>query len=391
MSLKYIGHEFIRKQEIVFSICMGLIAFLGRDNPMFSYPDFLWAFAAFMLFNLLYHRLLRRNADNFVVPFVSIAVNSLFITLILAFTGRQESYFWPLYLLPIFTACLYLEKRHVYFAALIPSAFLIYFSLESLFYDVDIEKVGLLIKILVLAFSAAVTMNVSFKERMTQAALEKNRQNLDILSRTMEPIVTRARSVNQVIGAVIHTINNQLSVILGSAEILLHHGTLPDVQCQDLERISVSTRKCGYLTKDLMHWLKTDHSNIEKIDLLDVLKKELTFFDDIKKFKQIHAEFRLPPQIPPMSLSRNQISEVFYKICKAVADGLSDGGHLLVEAKVEKDFVGIQWRSNTQSSEESLMSLGSCRLVMAQYGGVLNINKIPEGREFVVQLPLESK
>lgn len=48
-------------QEIVFSILMGTVAILSRENPNVVYPQLLWAFLALFAFNLAAHFLLRRS------------------------------------------------------------------------------------------------------------------------------------------------------------------------------------------------------------------------------------------------------------------------------------------------------------------------------------------
>src|SRR2546426_4895608 len=91
-----------RHQEIVFSLMMGVIAILSRDNPLITYPEILWTFEGLLGFNLAYHFLLKRQNGRWWIPLVSMAANVLLVTVILEFSGGYESYFWPMYLLPIF-------------------------------------------------------------------------------------------------------------------------------------------------------------------------------------------------------------------------------------------------------------------------------------------------
>jgi len=181
-----VASQAVRIQEITFSICMGFVAVLSHNNPLLEYPQVLYAFAALLTFNLVYHLLLRYYRDYWMVPLISIAVNSLLLSLILATSGGQESYFWPMYLLPIFTACLYLERRHVLLAVLVPAAFLSYFYLESLWQRDNWKGLELFIKLLVLGFSAGMTTHVSFRERQAQQALEKSTVTRTLIEQTLK-------------------------------------------------------------------------------------------------------------------------------------------------------------------------------------------------------------
>ena len=117
------GEAAFRHQEIAFSVVMAGVAFLLRGNPAYS-PDLLGAFALLLAFNLGYQVVLRRRGDAWVVPLVSMASNTVLATLIVHASGGSASPFWPMYLVPIFTACLYLGGRHIVFAAASSCAFL---------------------------------------------------------------------------------------------------------------------------------------------------------------------------------------------------------------------------------------------------------------------------
>jgi len=124
--------EVLWGQEAVFSVFMGFMALLGRGNALLRFPHILWAFGALLGFNGVYHWVLRKWPEKWGVSFLSVSINSLLVSLILWASGGQESNFWPMYLLPVFTACLRLERRHVFFALAVPAGFMSFFYLESL-------------------------------------------------------------------------------------------------------------------------------------------------------------------------------------------------------------------------------------------------------------------
>lgn len=246
----------LQYQEILFSLVMSVVAVLARGNPLVLFPDILWAFAALLAFNLSYHRLLRRRGGA-VAPLVSMAVNVALCSLVLGLSGGDRSSFWPLYLLPIFTACLHLQRRHVLGACAAAGAFLACFYLEAFWENRRWEACEFLIKLGVLAFAAAVTAQLSFKERAQRLDLAASRERIEALARSLErrtadelSALTK-QSLDQLIPGIAHALNNPLGIIFGSVDLLLRDAPAGSLRRQDLERILSAARRCAQLGQDL--------------------------------------------------------------------------------------------------------------------------------------------
>ncbi|HEX4046815.1 MAG TPA: hypothetical protein VH309_03225, partial [Elusimicrobiota bacterium] len=181
------GEAAFRNQEIAFSLCMAAVAILVKDNPAYS-PNLLWAFAALLAFNLAYHVALRRQGEAWYVPMVSMAANTVLVTLVLQYSGGADSPFWPMYLIPIFTACLYLAGRHVAFATASAAAFLACLYLSAAQPDSPLQwaLAELTIKVAVLAVSASVTAQYAFRERRARKELFSARAELERLGAELE-------------------------------------------------------------------------------------------------------------------------------------------------------------------------------------------------------------
>lgn len=243
-------------QEILFSLVMGVVALLSRGNPLVSHPDILWAFAAMLAFNLSYHRLLRAGSGK-IVPLVSMAVNVALISAVLRFSGGEQSSFWPLYLLPAFTACLHLERRHVYGAFAAAAGFLACFYLEAFWSARVWSACEFLIKLGVLAFSAAVTAQLSFKERQHRLQVALARERIDALARSLERRsaadlqAMKKRSIESIVPALAHALNNPLAVVMGTVELMLREMPGDSPLRPDLERIRSAARRCAQFGDDL--------------------------------------------------------------------------------------------------------------------------------------------
>jgi signal transduction histidine kinase len=246
-------------QEILFSLVMSVVAVLGRGNPLVRAPEILWAFAGMLAFNLGYHRLLRAGAGA-TAPLISMAVNIVLCSLVQNFSGGDQSYYWPLYLLPIFTACLHLKRRHVASACVAAGAFLACFYLEAFWESRRWEACEFIVKLGVLGFSAAVTAKLSFKERAQRLALAGIRERMEHLSRSLERRTAadlqamKKESMDALIPGIAHALNNPLGIILGTVELLLKETSEDPVRRADLERIRAAARRCAQLGGDLQSY-----------------------------------------------------------------------------------------------------------------------------------------
>jgi signal transduction histidine kinase len=250
-------------QEIAFSLVMTAVAVLGRDNPQVEFPELLWVFAGMLAMNLVYQLIMRRRPGAQAPALAALLVNTTLISAALRYSGGFESRFWPLYLLPIFTACLSLERRHVLWALGASAGFLSLFYLEALWSRQTWQACELLIKMAVLALSAAVTARLSFKERAHRAELRASRQRVEVMARSFtrrsaaELEEAGRSSVRSLIPGLVHELNNPLAVILGTVDLLLQDACEGSQQQDDLKRIRSSADMCAKLGRDLMVYART--------------------------------------------------------------------------------------------------------------------------------------
>ena len=162
-----------------------------------------------------------------------------------------------MYLLPIFTACLHLKRRHVLGACAASAAFLVYFYLEAFWDGRRWEACEFLIKIGVLGFAAAVTAQLSFRERRQRIALAGIRERIESLGRSLERRTAsdlqsiKKQSMDTLIPGIVHALNNPVGIILGSVDLLLRQAPAGSLQRQDLERVRAAARRCALLASDL--------------------------------------------------------------------------------------------------------------------------------------------
>lgn len=380
-------------QEIAFSICMGSVAVLGRDNPQFSSPGILWAFAGLLAFNLVYQLALRVRGDVWYVPMASMAVNMVIVTAVVAHSGGENSGFWPMYLLPIFTACLYLEARHVVMAAVFSSAFLAVLHLAPRDgVPAALTAAELLIKVFVLAIAAGVTSRFARRERSAREALELARADLDRLSSDIErgerERVESTAGLPGFMEGIIYDVHARLAVILGSAEVLRRELGDASPLARDAERIESSARSLGQLTADVLR--RRQGEPLSDCRLERMVEQALRLIEHTVKDRGCSVETRFEPDLPPARASAPHVQQSLLELFALVCARADRGSRLTVIVEAGEGEVRARMRFSAPV-EATAPPLVAQRRALAAYGGDVRVFGAGRASELLVTLPAASE
>lgn len=376
-------------QEIAFSICMGTVAVVGRNNPHFSMPGILWAFAGLLAFNLLYQLALRVRGDVWYVPMTSMAVNTILVTAALSFSGGESSGFWPMYLLPIFTACLYLEARHVAMAAVFSSAFLGCLHLTPADGDPPlVEAAELLVKVFVLVIAAGVTSRFARRERSAREALELARADLDRLSAEIERS-ERERHENAgglpgFMEGIIYDVHARLAVISGSAEVLRRELGDASPLARDAERIEASARSLAQLTADVLRRRHGEPAADCRIDRM--VEQVLRLVEHTIKDRRFRLETAIAPELPPVRASAPHVQNALLELFAMVCSRAKAGSRMTVLVQAEEGEVRVRLRF-AAPDESTPPPLAAQRRALAAFGGDVRAFGAGKASELLVSLP----
>lgn len=377
-----------RYQEIAFSICMGAVALLGRDNPQFSSPGILWAFAGLLVFNLGYQLALRKGADVWYVPMVSMAANTVLVTAVLAFSGGKESGFWPMYLLPIFTACLYLEARHVVMAAAFSGAFLACLHLDPSDGGAFHTLAEFLTKLVVLVMSAGVTSRFARRERSAREALALARADLDRLSADIErgerDRVDGPGGEAGFMAGILYDLHARLAVILGSAEVLRRELGAGSPLAGDAERIEESARSLGRLTSDVLRRRRGGESEECRLDLLT--EQVLALVAHTIHDRALILEKRIAPDMPSARGSAPHVQQALLELVTIICTRATPGSRLSVGVQTEEGEIRARLRF-TAPEESTPPPLAAQRRALAAFGGDVRAFGAGRSSELLVSLP----
>ncbi len=382
------GETAFRNQEIAFSLCMAGVAVLLRNGPQAS-GGLLWAFAALLAFNLGYHMVLRRRGDLWFVPLVSMAVNMVLVTAVLSLSGGQDSPFWPMYLIPIFTACLYLEARHVVLAAAASAAFLACQYLDSLWaVPRGWMAAEFLLKAAVLTLSAGVTADQAFRDRRARRALAASREELEALAAELERVESERLEAGgglpRLLAGLIYDMNGRLALIRGSAEMLIG---MEREGGDDLRRIADSARSLSRLTADLLRLLRRDDDDDPgACDAGAVTARTLGLVEHRTASKRLTLTRLLPAKPLRAAAGEPQFQQALLELLDAAVEASPLDGDLKVSVEEGEDSVLI--RIGFEAPEDSPPARPqTARRLLTPMGGDAAVRGHGRSTEFVVRLP----
>lgn len=381
-----------RYQEIAFSICMGAVAIVGRGNPHFSSPGILWAFAGLLVFNLAYQLALRMHGEDWYVPMISMAANMVLVTAVLQWSGGEESAFWPMYLLPIFTACLYLQPHHVVMAAVFSSSFLACIHLGAAGAEpAAVTAAAYALKVVVLVMAAGVTSLFARRERGAREALDLARGDLDRLSADVERGAggrLAGASDPSFMEGILYDVHARLAVILGSAEVLRRELGAGSPLRADAERIEASARSLGRLTADVLRRRQADQT-LTDIRLERMTDKVLRLVDHSVRDRDLALETAFEPDLPAARASAPHVQQVLLELFSIVCARANRGSRLWVGVKAEAGEVRVRLRF-AAPDESTPPPLAAHRRILAAYGGDVRAFGAGRSCELLISLPAPS-
>lgn len=400
--------------EAVFCIFLAALAFLGREHVAWNYPGLLGLLVALLALNLGAALALKRWSTLQVLSAGVTLANCAVISGILHASGGRESRLWVLYLLPVFTASLFLARKELLLITAGAVGFNAAFFLgpETRLDAAASLDLGLRSGILVLA--AVLTWRLAERERGARRQLATQRHELDDLlqraqTRESEDGSTkRLAEIGLVAAGVLHDLKTPLTVILGFSEV----GGMaadPAQMREDFQRI----RKAGLVCRDIVSQVLavsgTARPPLEPCDLREVLLTTFRMCEGVFAEKGIAVKLELPEDPIAISGAPSRLQRLFLNLFTNASQALRRGGALKIsasfpsEGRVEVSFdddgPGLSEEARarlfkafaTTKSATGGTGLGLyiSREIALSHGGDLQAANRPEGgARFTLILPL---
>lgn len=403
-------------ENAAFAIMMALAAYLGRENPLFTYPGILWAFLAFFVFNYLNFSLLPERLSEERRAALGAGLNIAAIAAIVALSGGRGSNFWVMYLLPIFSAAMTLDKRGVGIvlgAVLLAVSASYLGSMRSLLW---LEIVEMLIKSLALTAAAAVTSRFAFSERRTRLQLaEELSRTARERSETRERMqhLDRLATMGTLIASITHELRGPLAAILGAVEVGAESASEDESVAQVLSIVQRSAKRCQKTITDMLDFSRKDAVKREPADLNLLLKRCL----ELKRFDWIGGDIEvvesLAADLPKAVVSESELQQVVFNLLnnaeQAIRAQSVPRGRIEVRSErrvggvrlsVVDDGPGIPpaaakrvWEAfftTKPAGQGTGLGLSISRSIVESHGGKLDFETAPGRTAFSIDLKLDA-
>lgn len=387
--------------EVVFSIFMVALAYFYRNSPQIEYPTILYFFLLLLGSNLVFNFLLRRRSsvNLWLLDFILVA-NFWTITGVVWYSGRGGSYFWTLYLLPVFAASLMASFKDA--AGIVFLCVLAVAAMSWPFAGGDLAAVlSFGIKAAVLAFSAGVVYSTAQSKKRAEAGLAFKRTQVEKLEKEIsekESEIVKTASASEVgtlAAGVLHDLGNAVSVILLTSEIASQDES-PDKA--DLARISKAARYAKTVISSAFSIVRGQEYLFEKASLGEPAENAalLTAYAARKKQAKVAIEF--PAGLPELRVSKVHVERFFINTISNSLSFVPEGGWVRVSAEETDGGILAQVADNGPGFPEKMLAEGVkvfgttrkekggtglglyvCDQIMKNHGGWMKMENSPGG------------
>ena len=249
-----------------------------------------------------------------------------------------NSYYYPIYFVPILTAAEYFGPwTTLLWTALASGAYCSYLYPAAQVYDITADDYGRLAIRLLFFFLAAMVVNrfVVASRRQTQRYQELA-ETLAETNRRLEQAQAEARrserlaALGQLSAGLAHEIRNPLGVIKGSAEILTQKLKDSNPLATELAGyISTETNRLSALVTRFLDFARPLHADLEPQAITTVLDRALSDVAMLWKGEPVQVEKEYAPNLPAVAVDESLCEQAFLNIVQNAYDAMSATGGLL--------------------------------------------------------------
>ncbi len=405
---------FTHIHQTIFIVFMLMVALIFRQNPYLVYPEIVYLFIAFLFSNIATNYVLTRFKVYYGIVDLLVVLNCIIITGLQEYSGGIHSYLWVLYLLPIFTAAIMLETRQLVLTSFLAMFGTVYFY-GNPFTEWDYELMGveLISKLSLLFLGGMLMRSLSAERDKVEAELETEREKLDIMS--FEVATSNMESLKNAdmlemgkrTSGVIHDLGTPVTVILGSARLLLQE-EVPSKT--DMQRILDAALLCRNILSSAMKVAKGQEYKFEPLNLAEPLESAMAIAAPILAQEHITLKHAVgTDKMPPVNGSSIHLERLFINLVMNAKNALKTGGEVKVSLNCSSDrkFVYFVLDDNGPGFPDDLLKTGPkpfvttrsasggtglglvvCKEVVEKHGGEFRIsNRVLGGARVSARFP----
>ena len=384
---------------------MVAIAFFYRNNPQIGYPKILYFFLLLMVSNFIFNQVLRNRVSVSLWVIDSILLFNLWvITGVLYYSGGGDSYFWVLYLLPIFASALLVSMKDVAGVVFLAALAVTLFSLPVSLTDLA-AVMGLLIKLSVFTLSAAVVYRTADARKKAEFSLMSKRKEVEVMTRELmdknTDIVRTASAgeIGQLASGVMHDLGNSVSVILLSAQIASEDEV---VDRKDIARIVKAARFSKSIIANALGIAQGQEYSFKPGAISESVENAVQLVAYAAQKNVVSIKVELSPDLPLINMSKVHIERLFINVLSNSLSFVPRNGEILVKGFAAGDKIVVEMSDNGPGFPEPMLNGGIkafkttrkesggtglglyvCAQIMAKHDGEFSIANGPSGGALV--------
>lgn len=400
--------------DLGFALILVLAVVLGRRNMDFLYPHILWSFLALLAFNLIHILLLRRRMRALDRSRLSVFGNTALLTVVMHYSGGAASFLWVMYLLPVFTASLKLNRRDFLGTGISVILFLGVFHVNAARGAGAQRFLEWFIKAVTIATSAAALRRVARREENAKAMLHDEQSRIEgercAMRQSMQHM-DRLATLGTLTASITHELKNPLNTVLGYSALVSEESLSAEELKNAMERIKAAVGRCQKIIQDMLAFSRKKKASRELCDL-NALCRECVALKRIDWFSGVTITEDYDPGLPKIFAAGPEFQQVLFNLLvnaqqAARAAGRSpailkvrtrlEDGRALVSVSdngpgIAPEILGQIWEpffTTKPAGEGTGLGLSICKQLVEAQGGSLSAASAPgEGATFTVALPI---
>ncbi|HOW89562.1 MAG TPA: HAMP domain-containing sensor histidine kinase [Elusimicrobiales bacterium] len=397
--------------EVLFSVFMVALAYFYRRDSLMAYPDILFLFMSLLAANFVFNRIFsERSRVSLWLVDAMLATNLFIISAIISKSGGHLSYFWVLYLLPIFTAALSGRAFEAASTTLLCVLSLGALSAGAVRHDTA-QRFAFFVKSSVFVFSVLVIFRTVLARRRLEAEVSFKRFQVEKLIEAASASESRAASessaaeVGRRTAGLLHDIGNMISIIMLTSEIMVSDES-PDPK--DAARLHQAAKMARSIIDGSLAMVKGARYEFRE-ELVSVpMENAAAVFARQARGKGVSISVEAEAGLPRVRMSAPHIQRIFINLISNSLSLLSAGGRVFMRAALAGDSVRISVEDDGPGFPQSVLESGmapfgttradkggtglglfNSREIVEKHGGSISIrNRRPSGAVVEFDLPI---
>jgi two-component system NtrC family sensor kinase len=215
-------------------------------------------------------------------------------------------------------------------------------------------------------------------------------------------------AIGRLAASIAHEINNPLQAIHNSLHLSLHKNLDDDKRLQYVGMAQVEVQRLIEIVQRMLDFYRPSRGGAAPTDINSIVTNVLALAQKRLEHSSVQVHTHLSPDMPPVPVVADQITQVFLNIVINAIEAMPSGGELHLETMLAEDGewalvrfhdTGMGMPSEqianlfepfyTTKSDGTGLGLAISYGIVERHGGEIDVSSQPErGTTFVVKLPL---